>query len=76
MPKIQDVGVGNYIRNPKGRHGADSRQTNVEVLKVSRSEGNGFLCYPVVDAAAVPPTLDTTRYQIIPIDTVVKQVTI
>lgn len=76
MPKIQDVGVGGYIRNPKGRAGADSRQMNVEVLKVSENHGNGFLCFPVTKVASGVATLDKTRYQFIPIDTNVKQVSI
>lgn len=76
MPKIQNVGLGNYIRSPRGRHGQNSRQMNTEVLQVSRNDGNNFLCFPVVDARTIPVTLDTTRYQYIPIDTVVDQVTI
>lgn len=74
MPKIQDVGIGNYIRSPRGRHGADSRQSNVEILQVARNDGNTFLCYPVTSTA--PLTLDTTRYQQIRIDTWVDQVSI
>ncbi len=74
MPKIQDVGIGNYIRSPRGRRGQDSRQMNVEVLQVAQNNGNSFLCFPVVSKN--PLTLDTTRYQHINIDTVVDQVTI
>jgi len=76
MPKIQNIGLGNYIRNPRGRHGADSKQMNIEVLKVSENHGNSFLCYPVTDPKTVPVTVDTTRYQMIPIDTNVEQVSI
>lgn len=76
MPKIQNVGVGNFIRNPRGRQGEDSRGTNVEVLQVAVNEGNSFRCYPVTDAKAVPVTVDTTRFQFIPIDTMVQQVTL
>lgn len=76
MIKIQNVGVGNFIRNPRGRHGVDSLQSNVEVLQVATDEGNSFKCFPVIDSKAVPVTVDTTRYQFIPIDTFVKKVTI
>ena len=76
MPKIQNVGIGNYIRNPRGRRGSDSRQMNVEVMKIHSDEGNSFLCYPVTNTETDPVTLDTTRYQYIPIDTNVDQVTI
>lgn len=72
MPKIQNVGVGGYIRDPRGTHGADSRQTNIQILFVAKNDGNSFLCYPVT--ATNPLTLDTTRYQQIPIDTNVQQV--
>lgn len=76
MPKIQNVGIGNFIRNPRGRNAANSRAMNIEVLQVAQNNGNSFLCYPVTDAKSVPVTVDTTRYQQIPIDTVVDQVTI
>jgi hypothetical protein len=76
MPKIQNVGVGKFIRNPRGRRGADSRMMNVEVLQIAENGGNSFLCYPVTDAKTVPVTVDTTRFLQIPIDTVVDQVSI
>ena len=76
MPKIQDVGVGSYIRNPRGRHGEGSRRMSIEVLQIASNQGNSFLCYPVTNARTVPVTVDTTRYQFIPIDTNVEQVTI
>ena len=76
MPKIQNVGVGNFIRNPRGIRNPDSREMNVEVLQVSINQGNSFLCYPVTDAKTVPVTVDTTRYQQIPIDTQVDQVSV
>jgi hypothetical protein len=76
MPKIQNVGVGGYIRNPRGRHGEDSRGMNVEVLQVAVNEGNSFRCYPVTDPKSVPVTVDTTRFQFIPIDTNVDQVSL
>lgn len=76
MPKIQDLGVGNYIRSPRGRRGQDSRQMNVEVLLIASNEGNSFKCFPVTNPSSVPVGVDTTRYQFIPIDTVVDQVTI
>lgn len=74
--KIQNVGIGNFIRNPRGQHGSGSRQMNVEVLQVAKNDGNSFLCYPVTDAKTVPVTVDTTRFQQIKIDTVVDQVSV
>lgn len=74
--KIQHVGLGNFIRSPRGRHGEGSKQTNVEVLQVSANNGNSFTCFPVTDASTVPVTVDTIRYQQIPIDTLVEQVTV
>jgi len=76
MPKISSVGLGNYIRNPRGRHGVDSRGMNIEVLKIAEDHGGSFLCYPVTNTETVPVTLDTTRYQFIPKDQVVDQVSI
>lgn len=76
MPKIQNVGIGNYIRNPRGRYGDNSKGSNVEVLQVASNEGNSFLCYPVLDPKANPVTIDTGRFQYIPIDTFVQQVTL
>lgn len=74
--KIQNVGVGNYIRNPKGVRLQDSDGRSFETLQVASNEGNSFLCYPVTNASTVPVTTDKTRYQFIPIDTMVEQVTI
>lgn len=76
MLKIQNVGIGSYIRSPRGRHGVDSRQSNIEVWQVSRNDGNSFLCFPVTDAKTVPVTLDTTRYWYVPLDTMVDKVSI
>lgn len=76
MVKIQNVGVGNFIRDPRGRHGDDSRSQNVEALIVVANEGNSFRCHPITDAKSVPVTYDLTRFQFIPIDTMVEQVTV
>lgn len=61
--RIQNVGVGAYIRNPK-RAG--------EILKIVTNDGNSYVCYPVTGTS--PVTLDTTRYQHIPLDTQVQVV--
>jgi len=74
--KIQNVGIGNFIRNPCGRMGENTQGTSVEVLQVASDQGNSFLCYPVTDPKAVPVIVDTTRYQFIPIDQMVQPVTI
>lgn len=71
--KISQIGVGGYIRNPKGRYGVDSQNSNIEVLKVAQNQGGSFICYPVTDPKTVPPTLDMTRYQFIPKDQVVTE---
>ena len=76
MAKIQNIGIGKYIRSPKGRHGTDSRQSNVEALFISRNDGNSFVCYPVSGKRGTEAVLDYTRYYQIPIDTEVEQVTI
>lgn len=70
MPKIQNVGIGNYIRNPEGRR---LPGTNIiELMQVSRNDGNSFLCYPVVGRVPGKTTLDTTRYLQVPLDTQVE----
>ena len=78
--KIQNVGIGNYIRNPRGRKLANSDGSAVEVLRVDANQGNSFLCFPVVGykagASENEAVLDRTRYLQIPIDTEVQQVTI
>ena len=76
MAKIQNVGVGNFIRGLRGRQAADSRNMNSEVWRISSNEGNSFLCHPVTDAKTVPVTVDTTRFQFVAIDTNVDQVTL
>lgn len=76
MPKIQNVGVGGYIRGLKGLMGIDSRGLNAEVWKVMSNEGNSFKCSPVTNGSANPVVIDESRYYFIPIDTNVDQVTI
>lgn len=76
MPKIQNVGVGGFIRGLKGMKGVDSRGTNMEAWKVMTNEGNAFKCCPVLDGAANPVKVDETRHYMVPIDTRVDQVTI
>ena len=76
MAKIQNIGVGNFIRNPRGRHTPESKQQSIEVLQISSNQGNSFLCYPVKDAGAVPVTVDQSRHYFIPIDTNVERVMI
>lgn len=74
MPKIQNVGVGGYIRNPRGRDAEDSRGMNTEILRVEGNDGNSFICFPVKRFDGGVPVIDTTRYQQIRVDTVVDQV--
>lgn len=75
--KIQNVGLGNYIRNPKGVRQTDAPGMNIiEALKITQNNGNSFLCYPVKDPKASPVTLDTTRFYDIPIDTMVERASI
>ena len=73
MPKIQNIGLGNYIRNPRGRH--ISGGTKIELLQIASNEGNSFLCYPVTGKNSSQIIVDTTRYYYIPIDTDVEQAT-
>lgn len=72
MPKIQNVGVGNYIRDPKGVKAANGAR---QILKIDASYGNSFLCYPVKSYASGLATLNYSTHQFIPIDTEVEQVT-
>lgn len=80
MPSLSSVGVGAYIKNPRGRRAEGSGQLACEVLYVSRDDGNTFLCYPVtstkVGANGKEAVLDTARYQQIPPHQQVEQVTI
>lgn len=70
MPKIQNVAIGSYIRNPQGRRLSGANV--IEVMQVARNDGNTFLCYPVVGKASGKVSLDTTRYLQIAIDTQVE----
>lgn len=76
MPKISTLSVGDFIRNPKGRHASDSRQMNVEALKIVADHGNSFLCYPVTSINSSNPTVDTTRYVFISKDQNVDKISI
>lgn len=76
MLKIQNVGVGKYIRSPRGIKGANSRDMNIEVWQVAVNEGNSFRCYPVTDPKSIPVTVDTTHYRFLPLDTMVEQVSL
>lgn len=76
MAKIQTIGAGKYIRNPRGIKGHNSGGMNVEVLQIAVNQGGSYLCYPVTNTETNPVTVDTTRYYQIPIDTEVQQVTI
>ena len=67
MPKIQVVGVGNFIRDPK-RPG--------QVLGVVTNNGNSFTCYPVSRVDSGVPVYDKTTYQMISLDTNVELATI
>lgn len=73
MPKIQNVGIGNYIRSPRGRHAAGSDK--MELLQIAANNGNSFLCYPVIKKDGTTITVDTKRYYDIPVDTDVEQAT-
>lgn len=71
MNKIQNIGIGNYIRDPRGAMAANGAK---QILKISDNYGNGFLCYPVKSFDSGVPTLIYTSHQIIAIDTMVEQV--
>lgn len=76
MAKIQNIGVGGYIRNPHGKMGTDSRETNIAVMQVFANNGNSFRCHAVLSSESGRVVLDMTRYLDIPIDTEVKQASI
>lgn len=71
MAKIQNIGVGNYIRSPKGRLAGGK----IEVWQVAINNGNSFTCYPVTGKNSTKVTVDTTRYYDLPIDTEVDSAT-
>ena len=75
MAKIQDIGVGKYIKNPRGGK-VSGNQKIPNVLLIHINDGNTFRCYAVKDAKAVPVTIDDSRAFVLPIDTDVEQVTI
>lgn len=75
MARIQDVGIGNYIRNPRG--GRESAGVRIsDILKVMNNDGNTFRCYPVKSVNSGEATLETEVYYNIPLDAQVDQVTI
>ena len=67
MPKLSDIGLGKYIRDPR-----NSRK----VLKVETDTGNGFICYPVKEVHSTRVVLDTTVYQQLPKDFEAEEATI
>lgn len=75
MPKIQDVGVGNYIRNPR-KVSRSSGVPKSAVMQVFKNDGNAFVCHPVKSSASGRVVLDLENYMYIPLDTQVDQVTI
>lgn len=74
MPKIQSIGLGNFIRNPRGTGTVSGGLKSREVMQVTTNNGNSFTCYPVM--AVNPLVLDKTRYLQIPIDTDVESASI
>lgn len=76
MAKIQNIGVGKFIRSPRGIKGIDSKGMNIESMQIVSNEGNSFRCCPVTNGSSNPIKIDTTRFIFIPIDTDVDQVTI
>lgn len=75
VPKIQNIGLGNYIKNPR-RTLISGGQRIPEVLLVHINDGNAFRCYAVKDSKANPVTIDDSKAYVIPIDTEVEQATI
>lgn len=75
MAKIENVGIGKFIQNPRGRsHSAGVAIS--KVLQVSSNEGNSFRCFPVTSVNSGSVVLDKTKYVHIPIGTNVQEVTI
>lgn len=73
MAKIQNIGIGNYFRSPRGRNLAATNK--IELLQVAANNGGSFLCYPVVGKQSTKVIVDTTRYYDIPVDTEVDPAT-
>jgi len=67
LPKLSDVGLGGYIRDPRNPR---------KVLRVETDAGNVFICYPVKEVHSTRVVLDTTAYQQLPKDKEVDRVTI
>lgn len=76
MAKIQDIGTGNYIRDPRGVKTTDGRGMNIRVLKVQANDGNSFRCHPIKSIRGSTVEIDTENFIQIPIDTQVEPVTI
>ena len=74
--KIQDIGIGKYIRSPRGRRQSDSRGMAIEVLKIVTDNGNSFTCYPVSSVNSGSANINTDRYYNIPIDSMVEEASI
>ena len=71
VAKIQNVGVGNYIRDPRGAYATNGAR---QILKIDANYGNSFLCYPVKSYESGMATINYSTHQFIPIDTEVEQV--
>ena len=67
MAKLNDIGLGKYIRNPRRSKG---------VLKIETDTGNGFICYPVKEIHSTRVVLDLTKYQQLAKDFNAEEVTI
>ena len=76
MPKIEDVGLGNYIRNPRKTKSKSGDVLLGTVLRVEVNDGNAFRCHPIKSIDSTRVTIDTENFQFIPIGTNVEQVTI
>lgn len=75
MPKIQNVGIGKFIRDLR-KTGHSKGQRISSVLQIATNEGNAFKCFPVKSVHSGRIVLDTTKYHFIPIDSEVEEVSI
>ena len=76
MPKIEDVGVGKYIRNPRRGKNKSGDVPLASVLRIEANDGNAFRCHTIKRIDSTRVTIDSENYQFIPIGTNVEQVTI
>ena len=75
MAKIQNVGLGKFIRGPKGRRTSGNVRVG-KAYQIVNNDGNSFRCFEVLSSDSGRIVLDETKWINIRLDQEVQEVTI